>query len=123
MADGLPHQSQASQPAHRTTNNPIVPNNVYGASNFLTRWKTLLLQAFSMMTLHDPSNPNWNMDTSASSHINSSIHNLSTVFNEYIYLSIYVGDDKSIIVTYTDHSILLSLKKNVSSLFLFPCKL
>ncbi|GJR18254.1 ribonuclease H-like domain-containing protein [Tanacetum coccineum] len=33
------------------------------------------------MTLQDPANANWNMDTGASSHFNSSAHNLSTSFN------------------------------------------
>ncbi|GKE76298.1 ribonuclease H-like domain-containing protein, partial [Tanacetum coccineum] len=46
------------------------------------------------------------MDTSASSHLNSSVNNLSTIFNSCIYLSVLVGDGKSIPVTNTGHSTL-----------------
>ena len=55
------------------------------------------------MTLQDP---NWNMDTGASSHLNSSAKNLSTIFNSCIYPSVLVGDGKSIPVTNTGHSTL-----------------
>jgi hypothetical protein len=58
------------------------------------------------MTLQDPANANWNMDTGASSHLNSSANNLSTVFNYCIYPSVFVGDGKSIPVTNTGHSTL-----------------
>ncbi|GKC24852.1 ribonuclease H-like domain-containing protein [Tanacetum coccineum] len=54
----------------------------------------------------DPANSNWNMDTGASSHLNSSVNNLSTIFNSRIYPSVLVGDGKSIPVTNTGHSTL-----------------
>ncbi|GKC04447.1 ribonuclease H-like domain-containing protein, partial [Tanacetum coccineum] len=47
-----------------------------------------------------------NMDTGASSHLNSSVNNLSTIFNSRIYPSVLVGDGKSIPVTNTGHSTL-----------------
>ncbi|GKF73068.1 hypothetical protein Tco_0219400, partial [Tanacetum coccineum] len=53
-----------------------------------------------------PANSNWNMDTGASSHLNSSINNLSTISNSRIYPSVLVGDGKSIPVTNTGHSTL-----------------
>ncbi|GKE97502.1 ribonuclease H-like domain-containing protein [Tanacetum coccineum] len=46
------------------------------------------------------------MDTDASSHLNSSVNNLSTIFNSRIYPSVLVGDGKSIPVTNTGHSTL-----------------
>ncbi|GKE15220.1 hypothetical protein Tco_1422797 [Tanacetum coccineum] len=46
------------------------------------------------------------MDTGASSHLNSSVNNLSTIFNSRIYPSVLVGDGKSIPVTNTGHSML-----------------
>ncbi|GJZ28342.1 hypothetical protein Tco_0572989 [Tanacetum coccineum] len=54
----------------------------------------------------DPANANWHMDTSASSHLNSSAHNISTIFNSRMYPSVLVGDGKSIPVTNTGHSTL-----------------
>ncbi|GKD12188.1 ribonuclease H-like domain-containing protein [Tanacetum coccineum] len=53
-----------------------------------------------------PANANWHMDTGASSHLNSSAHNLSTIFNSRMYPSVLVGDGKSIPVTNTGHSTL-----------------
>ncbi|GJW75819.1 hypothetical protein Tco_0135189 [Tanacetum coccineum] len=70
---------------------------------------TLLLQAFTVGTLHDPNTGAWNMDTGASSHLNSSINSLSTVFNSGMYPSISVGDGHFIPVTNTGHSILPTL--------------
>ncbi|GKD37288.1 hypothetical protein Tco_1257495 [Tanacetum coccineum] len=60
------------------------------------------------MTLKDPS---WNMDTGASSHLNSHSSNLSTVYNNCLYPSIRVGDGKTIPVTNTVHSILSTLSR------------
>ncbi|GKC43780.1 hypothetical protein Tco_1061502 [Tanacetum coccineum] len=54
----------------------------------------------------DPANANWHMDTGASSHLNSSAHNLTTIFNSRMYPSVLVGDGKSILVTNTGHSTL-----------------
>ncbi|GJR24574.1 ribonuclease H-like domain-containing protein [Tanacetum coccineum] len=46
------------------------------------------------------------MDTGASSHLNSSTSNLSTIFNSCMYPSVLVGDGNSIPVTNTGHSTL-----------------
>nr|GEX59364.1 ribonuclease H-like domain-containing protein [Tanacetum cinerariifolium] len=69
--------------------------------------KTYLPQALNTMTLQEPADLNWNMDTAASSHLNSSTSNLSTIFNSCMYPSVLVGDGKSILVTNTGHSTLL----------------
>nr|GEX67661.1 hybrid signal transduction histidine kinase M [Tanacetum cinerariifolium] len=62
-------------------------------------------QAFNTMTLQEP-NAKWNVDTGASSHLNSSSTNLSNVFNSCIYPFVFVGDGKSIPITNTGHSTL-----------------
>ncbi|GJV77739.1 ribonuclease H-like domain-containing protein [Tanacetum coccineum] len=64
--------------------------------------------AFSTMTIRDPT---WNMDTSASSYLNSHSSNLSTVYNKCLYPLVCVGDGKSIPVTNTGHSILPTLNR------------
>ncbi|GJZ63213.1 hypothetical protein Tco_0619634, partial [Tanacetum coccineum] len=76
------------------------------ASSGLTSQETQLPHAFNTLTLQDPANSNWNMDTGASSHLNSSVNNLSTIFNSRIYPYVLVGDGKSIPVTNTGHSTL-----------------
>nr|GEY17545.1 hypothetical protein [Tanacetum cinerariifolium] len=43
--------------------------------------ETYLPEAINTMTLQEPVDLNWNMDTGASSHLNSSTSNLSTIFN------------------------------------------
>lgn len=52
------------------------------ASSLLPTQETLLQSAFSTMTLHDPT---LNMDTGASSHLNSHTRNLSTIYNKDLY--------------------------------------
>ncbi|GKA05992.1 ribonuclease H-like domain-containing protein [Tanacetum coccineum] len=53
------------------------------------------------------SKPSCLLDTGAgSSPLNSSVNNLSTIFNSRIYPSVLVGDEKSILVTNTGHSTL-----------------
>nr|GEY75031.1 ribonuclease H-like domain-containing protein [Tanacetum cinerariifolium] len=42
---------------------------------------TTLLRAFNAVTLQDPANGAWNMDTGASSHLNNSVNSLSENFN------------------------------------------
>nr|GEX24642.1 ribonuclease H-like domain-containing protein [Tanacetum cinerariifolium] len=74
--------------------------NAYGQETYLP-------QALNTMTLQEPTDLNWNMDTGASSHLNSSTNNLSTIFNSCMYPSVLVGDGKSIPVTNTGHSTLL----------------
>ncbi|GKB86423.1 hypothetical protein Tco_0958695 [Tanacetum coccineum] len=51
------------------------------------------------------------MDTGASSHLNSHLSNLSTVYNNCLYPSVRVGDGKTILVTNTGHSILPTLSR------------
>ncbi|GKD12457.1 ribonuclease H-like domain-containing protein, partial [Tanacetum coccineum] len=75
-----------------------------GNTSSNTGQETVLPTAFNTMTLQDPVNANWHMDTGASSHLNSSAHNLSTIFNSRMYPSVLVGDGKSIPVTNTGHS-------------------
>nr|GEY39219.1 ribonuclease H-like domain-containing protein [Tanacetum cinerariifolium] len=58
--------------------------------------ETYLPQALNTMTLQEPVDLKWNMDTTTSSHINSSTSNLSTIFNSCMYPSVLVGDEKSI---------------------------
>nr|GEY18519.1 ribonuclease H-like domain-containing protein [Tanacetum cinerariifolium] len=67
---------------------------------------TTLPHAFMAGTLHDPASGAWNFDTTASSHLNNSVTNLSEVFNSCMYPSVSVGDDHSIPVNNTGHSIL-----------------
>ncbi|GKB99360.1 ribonuclease H-like domain-containing protein [Tanacetum coccineum] len=69
---------------------------------------TVLPQAFSTLTLQDFGDAGWNMDTCASLHLNSNANNLSSVFNEHINPSVFVGDGASIPVTNTGHSVLPS---------------
>ena len=86
----------------------LLAQAVYGSGSQASTHgqETLLPQAFNTMTLQEPANVNWHMDTGASSHINSSTNNLNTVFNSCIYPFVFVGDGKSIPVTNTGHSTL-----------------
>ncbi|GJS44557.1 ribonuclease H-like domain-containing protein [Tanacetum coccineum] len=64
---------------------------------------TSLPSAYSTMTVKDPT---WNIDTGASSHLNSNASNLSTIFNQRLFPSVHVGDGNSIPVTNTEHNII-----------------
>nr|GEX79754.1 ribonuclease H-like domain-containing protein [Tanacetum cinerariifolium] len=66
--------------------------------------ETTLPYAFIAGTLHDPAIGAWNMNTSASSHLNNSVTSLSTVFNSCMYPFVSVGNGHSIPVTITGHS-------------------
>ncbi|GKD23284.1 hypothetical protein Tco_1224987 [Tanacetum coccineum] len=72
---------------------------------------TLSFQVLFLFLLN--SHSIWNMNTSASSHLNSHSSNLSTVYNNYLYPSVRVrvGDRKAIPVTNTGHSILPILSR------------
>lgn len=72
---------------------------------------TAIPQAFSTMSLQDPGNADWNMDTGATDHLTSETGNLTTVYNKRIYPSVLVGDGKSIPVTNTGHSTLSTLHR------------
>ncbi|GJZ18481.1 ribonuclease H-like domain-containing protein [Tanacetum coccineum] len=66
---------------------------------------TTLPSAFSIMP---PQDPTWYMDTGAYSHLNFNASNLSIIFDKRLFPSVHVGDGKSIPVTNTGHSIILS---------------
>ncbi|GKE56881.1 ribonuclease H-like domain-containing protein, partial [Tanacetum coccineum] len=94
------------QPMSQPNNNG---NGILGpAPMFYVSQPTSLPSAFSTMTLQDPT---WNMDTGATSHLNSNAYNLSTLFNTRLYPSIHVGDGNSIPVTNTGHSITPSIHR------------
>ncbi|GJZ00090.1 hybrid signal transduction histidine kinase M [Tanacetum coccineum] len=81
-------------------------NGILGATPVLyASQPTSLPSAFSTMSLQDPT---WNMDTGATSHLNSDARNLSTIFSKCLFPSIHVGDGNSIPVTNTGHSIIPS---------------
>ncbi|GKB28530.1 ribonuclease H-like domain-containing protein [Tanacetum coccineum] len=84
-------------------------SRMIGMCNIKTQQNNRILpNALSTMTLEDPS---WNMDTDVSSHLNFHSSNLSTVYNNYLYPSVRVGDGKTILVTNTGHSILPTLSR------------
>ncbi|GKC96790.1 ribonuclease H-like domain-containing protein, partial [Tanacetum coccineum] len=74
---------------------------------------TTLPYAFIARTLHNPATGVWNIDTCASSHLNSSVTSLNAIFNTCMYLSISIGDGHSIPVTNTGHTILPSPTKSL----------
>nr|GEW68121.1 ribonuclease H-like domain-containing protein [Tanacetum cinerariifolium] len=92
---GLP-----SQPTSIT----VQPGNV--GLTALSGQATTIPHAFTTETLRDFSNGAWNMDTGASSHLNSSVNSLCEIFDTCMYPSISVGGGHSIPVTNTGHSIL-----------------
>ncbi|GJU13467.1 ribonuclease H-like domain-containing protein, partial [Tanacetum coccineum] len=100
--------AQAQQPSYSAHNQSTTAGILGPAPNMIPTTETALPSAFSTMTLQDPT---WNMDTGASSHLNSNSSNLSTIFNKRLYPSVCVGDGKSIPVTNTGHSILPTLNR------------
>nr|GEV65856.1 ribonuclease H-like domain-containing protein [Tanacetum cinerariifolium] len=92
---------------HYTTTVPptsitVQPGNV--GLTALSGQATTIPHAFTTETLRDFSNGVWNMDTGASSHLNSSVNSLCENFDTCMYLSISVGGGHSIPVTNTGHS-------------------
>ncbi|GJT87207.1 ribonuclease H-like domain-containing protein [Tanacetum coccineum] len=75
----------------------------------------VLPHAFAARTLQDPSASAWNMDTSATSHLNNSITSLSTVLNSFFLLRISQSDEFSFDVIAPGISIL--------SCFLLPSRM
>ncbi|GJY43537.1 ribonuclease H-like domain-containing protein [Tanacetum coccineum] len=105
-----PHQAQAYTAQHLLQPGQTIPQaaslGLLGPTPAtFSSQPTSLPSAFSTMTLQDPT---WNMDTGATSHLNSSTRNLSSIFNTRLYSSIHVGDGNSIPVTNTGHSIIHS---------------
>ncbi|GJR75693.1 ribonuclease H-like domain-containing protein [Tanacetum coccineum] len=108
---GLPNTQEGQAAGNLSSQQQaLLARTLYGSTNApqssLPGQETILPQAFNTMTLQDPANANWNMDTGASSHLNSDSNNLSTILNSCIYPSLFVGDGKSIPVTNTGHSTL-----------------
>nr|GEW00729.1 ribonuclease H-like domain-containing protein [Tanacetum cinerariifolium] len=64
----------------------------------------------------------WNIDTSASFHLNNSVNSLSEIFNTCMYPSISFGDGHHIPVTNTCHSILPTPTKSLhlNNVFITP---
>ncbi|GKA39069.1 ribonuclease H-like domain-containing protein [Tanacetum coccineum] len=102
---GFQSGQQTTQQAFSPQQQALLSGTVQGSTP-ANGQATLLPQAFNTMTLRDPTDANWNMDTGASSHLNSNATNLSTLFNSCMYPSVLVGDGKSIPVTNTGHSTL-----------------
>ncbi|GJV57137.1 ribonuclease H-like domain-containing protein [Tanacetum coccineum] len=88
---------------------PVPPTGTANTSGHTT----LLPQAFTTRTLHDPTTGAWNMDIGASSHLNNFVTSLSTILNSCMYSPVSVGDGHSIPVTNTGHSILSTPLKSV----------
>ncbi|GJT29484.1 ribonuclease H-like domain-containing protein [Tanacetum coccineum] len=95
-----PHAFYAS-PVH-TTMGSVLSSGVVNTSG----QATLLPQASTARTLHDPTTVAWNMDTGASSHLNNFVTSLITILNSCMYSTVSVGDGHSIPVTNTVQSIL-----------------
>nr|GEX07401.1 ribonuclease H-like domain-containing protein [Tanacetum cinerariifolium] len=91
-------------PPSQPTSITVQPGNV--GLTALSGHATTIPHAFTTETLRDFSNGAYNMDTGASSHLNSSVNSLCEIFNTCMYPSISVGDGHSISVTNTGHSIL-----------------
>ncbi|GJZ17589.1 ribonuclease H-like domain-containing protein [Tanacetum coccineum] len=109
---GFPAQPSGSPypPAHVThPNGTQQPNGANGSligPTSLMGQATILPHAFNAKTLQDPTNSAWNMDSGASTHLNSSINSLSEIFNNCMYSSVSVGDGHTIPVTNVGHSLL-----------------
>ncbi|GKB35265.1 hypothetical protein Tco_0880207 [Tanacetum coccineum] len=71
-----PHQPTFGFNSHQQALYLAVVQN-QSASSGSTSQETQLPHAFNTLTLQDPANSNWNMDTGASSHLNSSVNNLT----------------------------------------------
>ncbi|GJR75490.1 ribonuclease H-like domain-containing protein [Tanacetum coccineum] len=86
-------------PAQQATSNPASPiqPTTQSGSTSISGQATTLPHAFTDGTLHDPTIGAWNMDTGASSHLNNSVHSLSTVFNSCIMGDLYPVTTPSLI--------------------------
>ncbi|GJZ95451.1 ribonuclease H-like domain-containing protein [Tanacetum coccineum] len=97
------HRNPSVNPSHPTMGVHIGPTPAHYASQ-----ATYLPNAFSIMTLQDPT---WHIDAGASSHLNFNASNLSTIFDKRLCPSVHVGDDNSIPVTNIGHSIISSIHR------------
>nr|GEZ50548.1 ribonuclease H-like domain-containing protein [Tanacetum cinerariifolium]GEZ50630.1 ribonuclease H-like domain-containing protein [Tanacetum cinerariifolium] len=92
---------------------PSAPPGVATGPTDTTGQVTMLPQAFTPGTLHDPTTGTWNMDTGASYHLNNSVTSLITIFNSCMYPSVLVGDGHSIPVTNSGHNILPTTSRSL----------
>nr|GEZ69179.1 ribonuclease H-like domain-containing protein [Tanacetum cinerariifolium] len=115
------HLLPAKQTGQITQHNGTVAASPAGPIG-IPRRETTLPHAFTTGTLHDPASGTWNFDTSASSHLNNSVTNLSEVFNLCMYPSVLVGDGHAIPVTNTGHSILPTFVRSLhlNNVFITP---
>ncbi|GJR79247.1 ribonuclease H-like domain-containing protein [Tanacetum coccineum] len=82
---GLPNTQQGQAASNLSSQQQaLLARTLYGSTNAprssLPGQETILPQAFNTMTLQDPANANWNMDTGVSSHLNSDDNNLNSQF-------------------------------------------
>ncbi|XP_071740869.1 uncharacterized protein [Rutidosis leptorrhynchoides] len=112
-----PQANYVGQPAPSAAigprlNTQVQPNTqqplLHGFNTGQTSQETLLPHAFSTLNLPDYGSSGWNMDTGATTHLTSSIENLSTIFNHCMYPSVAVGDGNSIPVINTGKCVLPS---------------
>nr|GEU62586.1 ribonuclease H-like domain-containing protein [Tanacetum cinerariifolium] len=84
----MPAQSNVTPtgPSSQPTSIIVQPENV--GLTALSGQATTIPHAFTTETLRDYSNGAWNMDTCASSHLNSSVNSLCEIFNTCMYPSI-----------------------------------
>ncbi|GJY82211.1 ribonuclease H-like domain-containing protein [Tanacetum coccineum] len=105
------HQQQQAQPfIYAAQQQPVYhgqPDLLGPAPAVYPSQATSLPSAFSTMTLQDPT---CNMDTGASSQLNSNARNLSNIFNQHLFTSVHVGNGASIPVTNIGHSIIPSIR-------------
>nr|GEU47429.1 hybrid signal transduction histidine kinase M [Tanacetum cinerariifolium] len=114
---------RSKSPIQQTNMNASAPQVLFAASNIPRGGDNLNTRNRNNRkpntSIEEPADLNWNMDTGASSHLNSSTSNLSTIFNSCMYPSVLVGDEKSIHVTNTGHSTLrVSVTRDTSRMFL-----
>ncbi|XP_023771823.1 uncharacterized protein LOC111920481 [Lactuca sativa] len=94
---GVAHQHQffaSQQPTSPFTNQQVF--HAYIPAQQQNNKPTTLLKMFDTMTLNDPGQSEWYMDTSASSHLHSNAGILKTVFDNNSYSFVFVGDRTSI---------------------------
>ncbi|XP_010451375.1 PREDICTED: uncharacterized protein LOC104733499 [Camelina sativa] len=92
-----PHSRPHSEAHYVQTPYPMQPMGT-------TPQLTTLPQAFSTMTLQDPTGTSWVMDTGATNHIANQPGTLRSLFNKSIVPSVMVGNGSSAPVTHTGSS-------------------
>nr|GEZ87969.1 ribonuclease H-like domain-containing protein [Tanacetum cinerariifolium] len=93
---GVQHQQGGSFPGSvhlgQSPSMPFYPSQLFASGSQGSGQATLFPNAFNTTTLQDPASDNWNMDTSARTHLNDFIHCLSDILNMCIYPFVAVGD-------------------------------